>query len=202
MPALDDPKENSEIIIVSGLPRSGTSLMMRILVSAGIDALVDRRRIASRFNPYGYYEYSATQALKAGDGAWLEQAGGRAVKIVSPLLPYLPPENNYKIIFMERALPEVIASQARMLLDMHRPLSEDREQRLTDAFHQHLAQIDALAARQPNLQIERVSYNRLVANPDEVITDLAKFLSMPLDTHTLAAAVDPNLYHNRSNDPK
>src|SRR3990167_393038 len=99
------------IVIVSGLPRSGTSLMMQMLRAGGMSLLIDDQRPADADNPHGYWEYEPVKRLQH-DNSWLPQAEGKAVKVVSALLQYLPPRHTYKIIVMHRPMQEVLASQA------------------------------------------------------------------------------------------
>jgi hypothetical protein len=104
------------VVVVSGLPRSGTSLMMQMLEAGGITVLTDGIREPDEDNPRGYYEFERVKALPKGDYEWLESARGKAVKVVSALLEYLPPEYNYKVIFMHRRMEEILASQRKMLI--------------------------------------------------------------------------------------
>ena len=102
------------IVVVSGLPRSGTSLMMQMLQAGGMPLLIDDLRPADTDNPNGYWEYEPVKRLQQ-DNSWIPQAEGKAVKVVSALLQYLPPQHTYKIIFMQRPMQEVLASQTVML---------------------------------------------------------------------------------------
>src|ERR671934_2987374 len=102
------------IVIVSGLPRSGTSLMMQMLHAGGMPLLIDEQRPPDTDNPNGYWEYEPVKRLQQ-DNSWMHKAEGKAVKVVSALLQYLPPQHIYKIIFMQRPMQEVLASQAVML---------------------------------------------------------------------------------------
>ena len=111
-------KDSNTIVVVSGLPRSGTSMMMKMLEAGGIPPLTDKIRTADDDNPKGYYEFERVKKLKDGDSAWLDDAKGKAVKVITALLTYLPDTYNYNIVFMERALPEVrmeirLSTQAR-----------------------------------------------------------------------------------------
>src|ERR1700730_18485992 len=93
----------SEIIIVSGLPRSGTSLMMQMLDRGGVEVVTDNLRTADTDNPKGYYEFEQVKTIKR-DTTWLPATRGKAFKMVSQLLYHLPPVETYRVIFMERGL--------------------------------------------------------------------------------------------------
>src|SRR5437868_1127771 len=102
------------LTIVSGLPRSGTSMMMRMLEAGGMPVLTDKVRSADEDNPNGYFEFEAVKRTKQ-DASWLDDSGGRAVKMVYRLLYDLPVNRNYRVLFMRRNLKEVLASQREML---------------------------------------------------------------------------------------
>src|SRR5713101_7433843 len=110
---------NSEIIIVSGLPRSGTSLMMQMLDNGGVAVLTDNIRAADTDNPRGYYEFEKVKKIKQ-DSSWLPETRGKAFKMVSQLLYDLPTSERYRIIFMERDLDEMLISQEKMLKRLNR----------------------------------------------------------------------------------
>ena len=104
------------IVVVSGLPRSGTSMAMKMIAAGGLPVVTDGLRHADASNPNGYYEFEHVKNLdKAGDLSWLAEARGKAVKIISFLITYLPEAYDYRVVFMQRDLSEVIASQNRML---------------------------------------------------------------------------------------
>src|SRR5512138_3362092 len=111
-----DPKSKPEtVIIVSGLPRSGTSMMMKMLAEGGLPVLTDSIRTADEDNPNGYFELEVVKKLAEGQRAWLSDAGGKLVKVISALLEFLPPEYHYRVLFMERQIAEILASQQKML---------------------------------------------------------------------------------------
>jgi hypothetical protein len=105
---------NSPIIVVSGLPRSGTSVMMQMLDNGGIPVVTDNIRTADTDNPRGYYEYEQVKKIRE-DAAWVPATRGKAFKMVSQLLYDLPAQEQYHVIFMERDLDEMLASQEKML---------------------------------------------------------------------------------------
>jgi Sulfotransferase domain len=186
----------NRVTVVAGLPRSGTSMMMRMLESGGMPVLTDKIRVADDDNPRGYYEYERVKKIDH-DRTWLEDAKGRAVKMVSALLVHLPADIEYKLIFMRRAMPEILASQHKMLV--HRRESTDAVDRatLTHLFANHLTKIMAWIESQPNMDVLYVSYNDVLADPDACAQEVNRFLGGTLDAEAMAMVVDPDLYRNR-----
>jgi hypothetical protein len=181
-------------VIVSGLPRSGTSLMMRMLAAGGMDVLTDGLRLADVNNPTGYYEYERVKKLKEGDVAWLKECRGRAVKVISALLSFLPAGYGYRVIFMQRDLAEVLASQQAMLAQRGQVGAAGEMEAI---YRKHLAQVNAWMVAQPNLQSLQVSYNRLVRLPQGEIVRVNQFLGGRLDLAKMAAVIEPALYRQR-----
>jgi predicted AlkP superfamily phosphohydrolase/phosphomutase/tetratricopeptide (TPR) repeat protein len=186
------------ITIVSGLPRSGTSLMMQLLSAAGREALTDSKRAADTDNPLGYFEFEKATEL-AKDTSWLQQARGKVVKIVAQLLPHLPANEHYQIIFMERELTEVIASQKAMLTRQNRRGAEMDEQRLRETYTTQLNRVHTQLARRPDVRMLTVNYSDLVANSAEEVSALAEFLGAPFDREAAASAVRPDLHRQKGN---
>jgi hypothetical protein len=187
------------IVVVSGLPRSGTSMAMRMLEAGGLEALTDRARAADVDNPLGYFEHDLVLTLdKGGNAAWLKSARGKAVKIVSALLPHLPEEFQYQVIFMHRDLREVLASQNRMLERRGAPDGEAGDERMIELYEAHLRKIATLLARRPCFQTLDVRYADVVADPEGQSRRLNAFLGGGLDPARMAAAVSPELYRNRA----
>jgi hypothetical protein len=154
----------SFITVVSGLPRSGTSMMMKILTAGGMTSLTDNVRAADVDNPNGYYEFERVKKLPQGDTAWLAEAQGKVVKIVAVFLPFLPPQYEYRIIFMQRAIQEVTASQHTML--EHRGTNQQiNSNDLADLFQKHLNQVDSWFKNQPRVKRLDVSYNDMLRDP-------------------------------------
>ncbi len=183
-----------EIVIVSGLPRSGTSLMMQMLQSGGIEIVTDHIRTADTDNPRGYYEFEQVKKIKH-DASWLPAARGKAVKMISQLLYDLPPTENYRIIFMERDLDEVLQSQEKMLQRLGRPAAPRTE--IREAYTLHLRRLNDWLARQPNMKVLCVSYNELIQGEDEPARRVSQFLGGWVDVHKMVQSVDPALYRNR-----
>jgi len=180
------------ITVVSGLPRSGTSLMMQLLAAAGREVLTDSKRAADKDNPLGYFEFEKSTEL-AKDASWLAQARGKVVKIVAQLLPNLPASEHYQIIFMERDLSEVIASQKAMLVRQNRHGAALEEQKLRETYSSQLQRVHSQLARRSEVRMLKVNYAALVADPICEVTALAKFIGEPFDCQAAARAVRPQL---------
>ncbi len=183
------------ITIVSGLPRCGTSLMMRMLDMGGLPALSDNVRTADEDNPKGYYEFERVKETKA-DASWLAEADGKAVKMVSQLLYDLPEDRSYQVIFMDRHLDEMMASQNKMLERLGKPLAGDDDQ-MRVYLQKHLDQIKAWWAAAQHLSVLEVSYNALMAEPEPIVTQVAQFVGAGLDEGRMLAAIDKDLYRQR-----
>ena len=184
------------ITLVSGLPRSGTSLMMRMLELGGIPPLTDRVRAPDESNPRGYYELEAVKKTKQDPG-WLKDAPGKAVKVISLLLADLPRNYLYRVLLMRRELSEIVASQTSMLGRMGRKGGGLPPAQLEHMYAKQLAATDALLASRPEFSVLQVSYNELVAHPAESAVKVAQFLGGTMDTGAMAGAVDPALYRER-----
>ncbi len=187
------------IIVVSGLPRSGTSMMMRMLEAGGVEPLQDGVRAADDSNPKGYFEYEPVKALdKGGDLSWLPTARGKAVKIISFLLTWLPEDHNYQVIFMHRHPDEITLSQHAMLLTRGEPVAEGDAERSREVFRAHLAQVERFMAGRACFRVLPVVYHDVIAAPDAAAAQVAQFLGRPLDTAAMARSVDQQLYRNRA----
>jgi hypothetical protein len=185
---------NNEIIIVSGLPRSGTSLMMQMLDNGGIEVVTDGIRSADTDNPKGYYEFEKVKAIKR-DTSWLPDTRGKAFKMISQLLYSLPPSEEYRIIFMERDFDEMLASQEKMLQRLGKPVAPCEE--IKQAYSLHLKRLHEWLGQQRNVQVLQVSYNVLLEKPREQAERLNQFLGRHADIEGMVKTVDPALYRNR-----
>jgi hypothetical protein len=185
------------VTVVSGLPRSGTSMMMQMLEAGGMAVLTDAIREADSDNPEGYYEFERVKMLPKGDHAWLAQAQGKAVKVIVALLEHLPPGYTYKVIFMRRRMEEVLASQRKMLV--HRGEDPDKvsDEEMGRLFEGLLQRVETWLAGQPHVAVLNVDYNQLLSNPQPYIRQVNQFLGGWLDEVRMAGVVDPALYRNR-----
>jgi len=189
----------NEIIVVSGLPRSGTSLMMQMLAQGGIPVLADEQRTADVDNPRGYYEFNPVKRMHQ-DVSWIEQARGRAIKMVSQHLEYLPPGETYRILFMERDLSEVLDSQAKMLTRRGIPPTTPTAQ-LQRSFELHLQRVRRWLERQQHISVLTVSYAAVLADPWTATARINQFLHHRVQLQGMISAVDPSLYRNRGAMP-
>jgi hypothetical protein len=185
---------DTEIIIVSGLPRCGTSLMMQMLANGGLSVVADNIRAADTDNPRGYYEFERVKKIKQ-DASWLPDARGKAVKMVSKLLYDLPPSERYRIIFMERDMDEMLDSQEKMLTRLGRKAAPRQE--IKSAFTQHLERLFQWLGQQRNIQVIRISYNDLLQRPEEQASIVREFLDCKIDLEQMVRSVDRGLYRNR-----
>ena len=185
------------IVIVSGLPRSGTSMMMKMLEAGGIPVFIDGIRTADGDNPKGYYEFERVKQLDKGDTVWVGDAQGKVVKVISALLQYLPPEYEYKVVFMRRKYDEVLRSQRKMLANREEEDTVNDEE-MADLFDKHLQQVNGWLAEQPNMDVLTVDYNGMLADPLPDVERIVAFLPQPLDPEAMVAVVDPDLYRNRA----
>ena len=184
------------LYIVSGLPRSGTSLMMRMLQAAGLPVVSDGERRADEDNPRGYYEYERVKQLPEDIG-WLSECRGKAVKVISRLLVQLPDTEAYQVVFMRRTIDEILRSQEKML--ERRGVEEQTDPaEMKRNFILHLAEVEAFLASQPHFGVLFVSYNRLVGAPDGQVARVAEFLGRAHRAEAMRAAVEPSLYRQRA----
>jgi hypothetical protein len=188
--------EKKPIVIVSGLPRSGTSMMMKMLAEAGMPVLTDELRGADDDNPNGYFELEIVRQLKQGNFEWLKEADGKVVKVISSLLENLPQKYSYKIIFMERELKEVLASQKKML-DHRGEVPKGKDMELEQQIRQHLSALKPWLVRQPNMQVLYVNYNALMSKPEPFCEQIEEFLDSPLNRNKMVSVPTEKLYRNR-----
>jgi len=186
------------IYIVSGLPRSGTSMMMKMLEAGGLEPLVDGIRTADEDNPKGYYEFERVKKLKQ-DTSWLADARGKVVKVISQLLYDLPGEFDYRIVFIRRNIDEILASQQQMMI-RRGTLKQGGvgDDKMRDLMLRHLDQVFTWLDGQPQMKYVVVDYNKMLREPREAIDRIDALFERGLDREAMAAAVDQSLYRQRS----
>jgi hypothetical protein len=186
------------IPIVSGLPRSGTSLMMNMLAAGGLEVLTDQLRTPDDDNPVGYFELEEVKKLMKGEHSWLARSNGKAVKVISTLLPYLPDGYHYRIIFMRRAIEEVLASQRRMLINRSENPDKVSDDQMAEMFAKDLQQSERWITSQAHTTRIDIDYKQLIANPRPLVAEINKFLGGGLDEDKMLGVIDPSLYRQRS----
>jgi ADP-heptose:LPS heptosyltransferase len=195
-----EPGAHEPIIVVSGLPRSGTSLMMQMLEAGGIAIATDGIRTPDADNPRGYYELERVKSLDR-NGSWLSECRGKAVKIISMLLSKLPAHHEYRIIFMERSLPEILASQKKMLERRGMGDTGENEEELISSFRRHIASVQQTLSSQGNVQMLSVPYRSIMESPRQVADELGRFLDKDLHIDRMVQAVDTTLYRHKDPIP-
>jgi hypothetical protein len=176
-------------------------MMMAALKAGGMEVLTDGIRIADRNNPKGYFEFERVKKLPKDDFDWLDGAKGKAVKIISTLLPYLPENYRYRIIFMKRDLQEILSSQQRMLERSGK--SEEHpidDADLLDSYNQHLDLLSLWLAERDWIDTLYVNYNQILAHPCMEFTKVANFLNGQVDAQKMSNVVDRDLYRERERD--
>jgi Sulfotransferase family len=186
------------VTVVSGLPRSGTSMLMKMLEAGGLGLVTDGVRTADEDNPKGYYELERIKDLaRDADRDWLREARGKVIKVISYLLRDLPSELNYKVLFLRRDLTEVLASQAKMLARRGES-SDTPDERMMELFESDLWKARYLLRHRPQFEALEIGYSEVIAHPMEEARRIAAFLGGHLDVEAMAAVVDPDLYRNRA----
>lgn len=186
-----------DIVIVSGLPRSGTSMMMQMMDKGGLDIFTDGIRQPDENNPKGYYEHELVKSL-ARNKNWVKDAMGKCVKVISQLLFELPANYKYKIIFMERDLDEVIQSQHKMLVRDGKAKEDALNIRVLNVFKQNLERIHTWVSAQQNMEILFVSHRNLVNDPMSELQKVNAFLGNTLNIEEMAKVVDKSLHREKS----
>ena len=187
------------IVVVSGLPRSGTSMMMRMLEAGGLGVLSDGERAADIDNPQGYFELERIKNLeKETDKSYLRAARGKAVKVISFLIKDLPDENDYRVLFMRRDLDEVLASQQKMIDRLESADADADAAAMKEAFRNDIARVRVLCRTRPNFTLCEVRYKDAIADPAAASRAVNAFLGGRLDEAAMRTAVDESLYRNRT----
>jgi hypothetical protein len=190
-----DRRPEEDVVVVSGLPRSGTSALMNMLHCGGFELVTDGKRLADESNPKGYFEVEAVKSL-AADSAWLRSCRGRAVKVVSPLLQHLPPDLYYRLVFMLRPIEEVVTSQRRML---------EREgsgaatgEAFAGSLRAHLQDVRRWLLTRTNFDVLFVQYRNLIEHPHTEAQRVAAFVGRSLAVAKMAESISPELYRERA----
>ncbi len=191
-------KEPPFVTVVSGLPRSGTSMMMKMLDAGGLPPITDNIRTADADNPKGYYEFERVKQMDKGDVAWVPEARGKVVKVISALLKYLPADEQYRVIFQRRNMSEILASQRKMLERRGEDPNKVNDAEMAELFAKHLGLTEAWLSEQPNMRVLYVHYSDVLANPEVNAIRINDFLGGALDIEAMVGVVDPDLYRNRS----
>ncbi|MFN9371733.1 MAG: sulfotransferase, partial [Planctomycetaceae bacterium] len=194
------PPRDQTVMVVTGLPRSGTSMMMQMLQAGGIPVFIDDHRPADESNPRGYLEHERARKL-ATDQKWLGEAQGQAVKIVAQLLPHLPQNYKYRLVMMHRPLQEIISSQKKLLARLGKEGGQIADEALQKTYRQQVRQVRALLSHYQQkgvLDVIDVKYHDVLRDPQGVARELAAFLGEGFDADKAAWAVDPTLRHEKS----
>src|ERR1700675_2867488 len=182
--------------IVSGLPRAGTSVMMQMLEAGGLPLLSDGERKADTDNPKGYLEWERIKQLPK-EPSLIAEAEGKVVKVISQLILSLPSGHNYRVVLMQRPLPEVLKSQDKMLRRRGNADLNADTSAIEEAFQRHLIEVNKWLAGKESVQVSRVHYHRVLREPKVVAGEISAFLGIPLDIEAMVRQVDGSLYRNR-----
>ncbi len=183
------------VTVVSGVPRSGTSMMMAMLAAGGIPPLTDARRAADDDNPKGYFELERVKNLKA-DPSWVRDAVGHAVKVVHVHVRDLPADIDYRVVLMRRDLREVVTSQRTMLARRGKPGGDLSDERLMAIYARQLDDLVAWMGAAPHIRFMEARYGAVLADPTGTLAALDGFLDGGLDRDAMARCVDPSLYRS------
>lgn len=189
--------EKEVITIVSGLPRSGTSMMMKMLDKGGMEPLTDKVRTADKDNPKGYYEFERVKKLPE-DTEWLEDAKGKVVKVLAEQIKHLPEGYDYKVIFMERNLEEIIESQRKMLIRQGKDPDKVSREELRDMFTKYRSILKNEISSNPDMEVIYVSYNDIMSHPEVSVESIIAFHNGELDKEKMVKVIDEDLYRNRA----
>jgi hypothetical protein len=191
--------QGASITVVSGLPRSGTSMMMKMLEAGGLEIMTDSERTADIDNPKGYFEYERIKDLeKETDKSYVREGRGKALKVISFLIKDLPDDNDYRVIFMRRDLEEVLASQNKMIQRLGTDDTSAQEEAMKEAYRNDIVRTRLLCKNRPNYELIEVHYSATVGNPTDTASKVNAFLGGTLNEDDMRAAVDGSLYRNRA----
>ena len=192
-------QQGEPIVVVSGLPRSGTSMLMKMLDAGGMEIMTDSERVADIDNPKGYFEYERVKDLeKETDKSYLREGRGKVLKVISFLIKDLPDDNDYRVIFMRRDLDEVLASQNKMINRLGTEDSTAAEDAMKEAYRNDIVRTRLLCKNRPNFELIEVNYKNTIANPAATARSVNAFVGGHLDEAAMREAVDESLYRNRA----
>ena len=172
-------------------------MMMKVVEAGGIPPVIDEIREADRDNPKGYYEFERVKKLDKGDTSWVADAVGKVVKVISALLKNLPPDYEYRVVFIRRNMDEILASQRKMLVNRGEDIDKMDDAQMAELFKKHLAATDKWLQEQDNFQVLDVNYSDILSDPMTQVQKINVFLGGKLDVAAMAGQVDPELYRNR-----
>ena len=191
--------QGEPIVIVSGLPRSGTSMLMRMLEAGGMPIMTDELREADVDNPKGYFEYERVKDLeKETDKSYLREGRGKVLKVISFLIKDLPDDNDYRVIFMRRDLGEVLASQNKMIDRLGSEDTAAADEAMKEAYRNDIVRTRLMCKKRPNFELIEVHYKATVEDSAGTAHKVNAFLGGRLDEAAMRAAVDASLYRNRA----
>ncbi|MCF8035303.1 MAG: sulfotransferase [Desulfobacteraceae bacterium] len=198
---LQRPPVSEAVTLVSGLPRSGTSMMMRMLAAGGMHIVTDNIRRPNADNPNGYFELEKIKELE-NDASWLRDEKGRAIKAISAFLPMLPKNSFYYVIFMQRHMDEILASQKKMLERRGADKGDEgvSDERMATKYQSYLEATYKWLRQQDHFHVLYVHYSNVLQDPLGQARGVNAFLQHTLDPGEMATAVDPDLYRQRTKD--
>ncbi|MFB3117320.1 MAG: sulfotransferase domain-containing protein [Myxococcota bacterium] len=191
-------QQGKSIVVVSGLPRSGTSMLMKMLESGGMEILTDSERAADIDNPKGYFEYERIKDLeKETDKSYVREGRGKVLKVISFLIKDLPDDNDYRVIFMRRDLDEVLASQNKMIHRLGTTDTTATEAAMKEAYRNDIVRTRLLCKNRPNFELIEIGYKLTIEDPAATARSVNAFVGGHLDEAAMREAVDGSLYRNR-----
>ncbi len=187
-----------DVVVVSGLPRSGTSMLMNMMESGGLTVVTDKVRESDTDNPKGYFEDERVKDLENDpDKSWVRDVRGKTIKVISHLLKELPEENFYKVILIRRNLDEIVASQ-NIMLDRRQEPNPISDEKAIQVYRNHMIDTKVFLRRKPNYDLLELHYHNVIADPIESAKKVDEFLGGGLSIESMAKVVDPSLYRNRT----
>src|SRR2546425_8846456 len=169
------------IVLVSGLPRSGTSMLMQMLELGGMPIVTDKIRTPDEDNPKGYHELERVKELdKTADKTWLKDYRGQVIKLISFLLQDLPLDLNYQVLFMRRNLDEVLRSQNKMLERKGATGMAIPDEKMRQNYELHLQKVYYRLSHIPNFRVLYLDYAAVVEDPRREARRITAFLGHDL----------------------